>query len=139
MKKVIIITSILVIIIAIALTTYFYLEFTKEKLLVSYEETLVSYEIYSKGTIIYYSEDSTVKKKITKEELEMLTELMSIRVNDSEALLEDIEKNKTILNQEWKCDAYYNEQLISLNYNFAESNVALVEYIWKLEDRYFRG
>jgi uncharacterized membrane protein YvbJ len=139
MKKVIIITSILVIIIAIALTTYFYLEFTKEKLLVSYEETLVSYEIYSKGTIIYYSEDSTVKKKITKEELEMLTELMNIRVNDSEALLEDIEKNKTILNQEWKCDAYYNEQLISLNYNFAESNVALVEYIWKLEDRYFRG
>ena len=138
MKKVII-ASILVIIIAIALTTYFYLEFNKETLLVSYEETLVSYEIYSKGTIIYYSEDSTVKKKITKEELEMLTELMSIRVNDSEALLEDIEKNKTILNQEWKCDAYYNEQLISLNYNFADSNVALVEYIWKLEDRYFRG
>ena len=138
MKKVII-ASILVIIIAIALTTYFYLEFNKETLLVSYEETLVSYEIYSKGTIIYYSEDSTVKKKITKEELEMLTELMSIRVNDSESLLEDIEKNKTILNQEWKCDAYYNEQLISLNYNFADSNVALVEYIWKLEDRYFRG
>ena len=139
MKKVIIVASILIIVIAIVLAILFWLNLTKETILITYEETLVSYEIYSKGTMIYYSEDGTIKKKITKEELEMLTELMNIRVNDSEALLEDVEKNKTILNQEWKCNAYYNEQLISLNYNFADSNVALIEYIWKLEDRYFRG
>jgi hypothetical protein len=139
MKKVIIVTSILVIIVAIVLAILFWFDFNKETILVSYEETLVNYEIYSKGTIKYYSEDSIVKKKITEEELEILKQLIIIRTMDSEALNEDIEKNKTILNQEWKCDAYYNEQVISLNYNFADSNVELIEYIWKLEDRYFRG
>jgi len=136
MKKVVIaIVSILV----IGLTIFFIYKFNKETLLVTYQEPLVSYKIYSKGTIKYYSEDSMVKKKITEEELLELNRLINIRVSDTMALDEDIEKNKTILNQEWECSAYYSEQIISLNYNFADSNVELVEYIWKLEDKYFRG
>ena len=139
MKKVMIVVSILVIIVAIVLAIFFWINLTKETILISYEETLVSYEIYSKGTIKYYSEDSTVKKKITEEELEELNRLINIRVTDREALEEDFERNKTILEQDWECDIYYNEQSISLNYNFADSNVELIEYIWKLEDKYFRG
>ncbi len=139
MKKAIIVVSVLAIIAAMVLATFLIYTLTKETILVSYEDALVSYEIYSKGTIKYSSEDGIVQKKITEEELEILNQLIIIRVMDNEALDEDIEINKTILNQEWKCDAYYNKQVVSLNYNFADSNVTLVEYIWKLEDRYFRG
>lgn len=139
MKKVIIVVSILIIILVIVLSTFFVVISNQAKVLVAYEDSIVSYDIYSNGKFIYSSEYGTDKKKITPEETEELIRLIAVRFSDGEALCEDIEKNKTILNQEWKCDAYYNEQHILLNYNFADSNVELVEYIWKLEDKYFRG
>ncbi|MBE5812812.1 MAG: hypothetical protein E7314_04075 [Clostridiales bacterium] len=139
MKKVIIVASILAIVLAIVLTVFLVINLNKSEILITYEDSLVSYKIYSNGKIRYSSEYGTDRKKITEEELEELNRLINIRVADNEALSEDIELNKRILSQDWKCEAYYNEQYISLNYNFADSNVELVEYIWKLEDKYFRG
>ena len=143
MKKITLVIIILVLIWCMLVNCVFLVSDNNDnnnKLLVSYSDYIQSYEIYEDGTIKYYtdvnSDESFGEKIIEKAEVENIKKLISTRATDEIALNEDVAKNEEIYNQEWVAEVYYNGSVISLNYNNAESNKNLQNYIDMLGNKY---
>ena len=123
----------IIVVILIAVSIIFCFKYFQP--LVQYSSSQGEYEIYQNGTIKITDKNtnSSVNRKIENEELEMLKDLIYKRYVNDEVVGP---QEGLMVDQFWIGTAYYNSEMISLNYNFSESNSELVKYINELMNKY---
>lgn len=112
---------------------------SRNSVIASYEDSSIYFDIYANGEIngyYKYEDDLKLNNKISEDELKELERLISVRAIDEIAINEDTSKNEELVQQGWWSVVYFDGNKISLNYNFAKTNLEVQSYIDMINNKY---